>query len=97
MVGDFAKYSENDALFDAEGMCHEIMAGKDKGHKTKKIYVSTWQSIYKMQKGYFEQFGMVIGDEAHGFKAKSLTSILTKCVNANIDMVNRYIRWYTNT
>ena len=83
MVGDFAKYSENDALFDAEGMCHEIMAGKDKGHKTKKIYVSTWQSIYKMQKGYFEQFGMVIGDEAHGFKAKSLTSILTKCVNAN--------------
>ena len=83
MVGDFAKYSEHDALFDAEGMCHEIMAGKDKGHKTKKIYVSTWQSIYKMQKGYFEQFGMVIGDEAHGFKAKSLTSILTKCVNAN--------------
>ena len=83
MVGDFAKYSEHDALFDAEGMCHEIMAGLDKGHKTKKIYVSTWQSIYKMQKGYFEQFGMVIGDEAHGFKAKSLTSILTKCVNAN--------------
>jgi superfamily II DNA or RNA helicase len=83
MVGDFAKYSENDAMFDAEGMCHEIMAGKDKGHETKKIYVSTWQSIYKMQKGYFQQFGMVIGDEAHGFKAKSLTSILTKCSNAN--------------
>jgi len=82
MVGDFAKYSENDALFDVN-QCHEIMAGLDKGHKTKKIYVSTWQSIYKMQKGYFEQFGMVIGDEAHGFKAKSLTSILTKCVNAN--------------
>ena len=83
MVGDFAKYSENDAMFDAEGMCHEIMAGKDKGHETKKIYVSTWQSIYKMQKGYFQKFGMVIGDEAHGFKAKSLTSILTKCSNAN--------------
>ena len=82
MVGDFAKYSENDPNFDVNG-CHEIMAGLDKGHKTKKIYVSTWQSIYKMQKGYFEQFGMVIGDEAHGFKAKSLTSILTKCVNAN--------------
>ena len=83
MVGDFAKYSENDAMFNAENMCHEIMAGKDKGHETKKIYVSTWQSIYKMQKGYFQQFGMVIGDEAHGFKAKSLTSILTKCSNAN--------------
>ena len=83
MVGDFAKYSENDAMFNAENMCHEIMAGKDKGHETKKIYVSTWQSIYKMQKGYFQKFGMVIGDEAHGFKAKSLTSILTKCSNAN--------------
>ena len=82
MVGDFAKYSEHDALFDAEGMCHEIMAGKDKGHETKKIYVSTWQSIYKMQKGYFQQFGMVIGDEAHGCKAKSLTSSLTKCTEA---------------
>ena len=82
MVGDFAKYSENDPNFDVNE-CHEIMAGLDKGHKTKKIYVSTWQSIYKMQKGYFQQFGMVIGDEAHGFKAKSLTSILTKCSNAN--------------
>ena len=35
-----------------------------------------------MQKGYFEQFGMVVGDEAHNFKAKSLTSILTKCTEA---------------
>ena len=35
-----------------------------------------------MQKGYFQQFGMVIGDEAHNFKAKSLTSILTKCTEA---------------
>ena len=40
--------------------------------------ISTWQSIYKMPKKYFEQFGCVIGDEAHFFKAKSLTSIMTK-------------------
>ena len=32
----------------------------------------------KFPKKYFEQFGCVIGDEAHLFKAKSLTSILTK-------------------
>ena len=81
MVGDFANYSKDDPTFDANE-CHEIMAGLDKGHKTKRIYVSTWQSIYKMQKGYFQQFGMVIGDEAHNFKAKSLTSILTKCTEA---------------
>jgi superfamily II DNA or RNA helicase len=58
------------------------MSGLDKGHKTKRVYISTWQSIYKMQKGYFQTFGMVIGDEAHNFKAKSLTSILTKCTQA---------------
>jgi superfamily II DNA or RNA helicase len=31
-----------------------------------------------MPTSYFQQFGMVVGDEAHLFKAKSLTSILTK-------------------
>jgi superfamily II DNA or RNA helicase len=42
------------------------------------VVVSTWQSLYKMPKKYFEQFGCVIGDEAHLFKAKSLTGIMTK-------------------
>ena len=40
--------------------------------------LSTWQSLYKMPKSYFDSFGLVVGDEAHLFKAKSLTSILTK-------------------
>jgi superfamily II DNA or RNA helicase len=35
-----------------------------------------------MPKEYFEQFDYVIGDEAHNFKAQSLTSILTNCINA---------------
>jgi superfamily II DNA or RNA helicase len=35
-----------------------------------------------MPKEYFEQFDYVIGDEAHLFKAQSLTSILTSCINA---------------
>lgn len=35
-----------------------------------------------MQTPWFENYGMVIGDEAHNFKAKSLTAILEKCVNA---------------
>ena len=34
-----------------------------------------------MPKKYFEQFGCVIGDEAHLFKSKSLTSIMTKMIN----------------
>ena len=39
---------------------------------------STWQSIYKLDKKYFEQFDVVIGDEAHLFKAASLASIMSK-------------------
>lgn len=40
--------------------------------------ITTWQSIYKMPKEWLAQFGCVIGDEAHGFKAKSLTGIMDK-------------------
>jgi superfamily II DNA or RNA helicase len=35
-----------------------------------------------LPKEYFHQFDYVIGDEAHLFKAQSLTTILTACVNA---------------
>ena len=42
------------------------------------IVITTWQSIYKMPRPWFTQFGVVIGDEAHQYKAKSLTSILEK-------------------
>ena len=45
-------------------------------------YISTWQSLYKMPKKYFESFDLVIGDEALQFKALSLTEIMTKLVNA---------------
>ena len=59
---------------------HRIYAGQDK-QTDKPITISTWQSIYKLDKKYFEQFDVVIGDEAHLFKAKSLTSIMSKLNN----------------
>jgi superfamily II DNA or RNA helicase len=82
MYGDFCEYADNDDDWFATENCHEIMAGLYKYHNTKRVYISTWQSIYQQPKTYFQQFGMVIGDEAHNFKAKSLTSILTKCTEA---------------
>ena len=82
MHGDFVDYSKDEKEFNALENCHEIMAGLYKYHNWKRVYISTWQSIYQMPKKYFQQFGMVIGDEAHNFKAKSLTSILTKCTEA---------------
>ena len=78
---DFGDYSEYDDGFDNEELCHRIYSGKSKEFR-ERVVITTWQSIYKLQTPWFEQFGMVIGDEAHNFKAKSLTSILTKCKEA---------------
>ena len=47
----------------------------------KRIVISTWQSLYNLPKKFFAQFGAVIGDEAHLFKAVSLTKIMTKLVD----------------
>ena len=81
MYKDFADYSEFDDKFNGEETCHKIYSGKEKTFK-ERIVISTWQSIYKLPQEWFERFGMVIGDEAHNFKAKSLTSILSKCKEA---------------
>jgi superfamily II DNA or RNA helicase len=60
---------------------HKIYSGKDK-NTDKPIIISTWQSIYKFPKRYFDDIDCVIGDEAHLFKSKSLTGIMTKLHNA---------------
>lgn len=71
MASDFEDYGL------PKGLTHKIMSGQEKDTKAPFV-VSTWQSIYKMPKQWFQQFEVVIGDEAHLFKAKSLTSIMTK-------------------
>jgi len=76
MYTDFKDYNMN-----VEDMCHRIYSGKDK-NSPKRVIISTWQSIYKFPKKWFEQFGMVIGDECHGFKSKSLSSIMNKATKA---------------
>ena len=58
---------------------HRIYQGHDKD-TTKRVVISTWQSIYNLPKKWFQQYGMIIGDEAHLFKALSLTKIMSKLV-----------------
>lgn len=70
MASDFESYGL------PPGMVHKIMSGEEK-ESNKIFFVSTWQSIYKMPKSWFKQFDVVIGDECHLFKAKSLTGIMT--------------------
>lgn len=59
---------------------HKIYAGQEKRSQAQ-VTITTWQSIYKESKDWFNDYDVVIGDEAHNFKAKSLTSILTKLEN----------------
>jgi superfamily II DNA or RNA helicase len=78
LYSDFADY--NNGVLE-EGLVHRIYQGKEKETKSP-LTISTWQSLYKMPKEYFHQFDYIIGDEAHLFKAQSLTTILTSCINA---------------
>ena len=49
--------------------------------ENKRFVISTWQSLYKLPKQFFKDYGAVLGDEAHLFKAVSLTKIMTKLVD----------------
>jgi superfamily II DNA or RNA helicase len=76
LYSDFGDYNDGEMT-----NVHRIYQGKEKD-SDKDLIISTWQSLYKMPPEYFKQFDYVIGDEAHLFKAQSLTTILTSCVNA---------------
>ena len=72
MYKDFADYG-----WDVGSFCHKVYAGKER-ETDSQVIITTWQSIYKLPRKYFERFSVVIGDEAHQFKSKSLISIMTK-------------------
>lgn len=72
MYKDFQDYG-----WDAESHCHLIYSGREK-IDDRSITITTWQSIYKLERKWFEKYDVVIGDEAHLFKSKSLVEIMTK-------------------
>jgi len=76
MEDDFRVYGLED------GVVHKIFSGEEK-NTNKPITITTWQSIYKKDPEWFKQFNVVIGDEAHHFKATSLTTIMTNLVDAD--------------
>jgi len=76
MYKDFEDYGWN-----SEEYCHRVYGGSDRV-SDKQVIISTWQSIYKLDKSYFQKFDVVIGDEAHQFKSKSLVSIMSNLHDA---------------
>jgi superfamily II DNA or RNA helicase len=75
MYKDFLDYG-----WDADNM-HKIYQGHSLDTKAP-VTISTFQSIYGLQKGWYRQFDGVIGDECHNFKAKVLQGIMKKCPDA---------------
>lgn len=69
MAGDFVDYGCD------KDMIYKIQGGVDK-NTDHPIVISTWQSLIKLPKEWFSQFGVVLGDEAHLFQAKSLQKIM---------------------
>jgi len=76
MYKDFQDYG-----WDAESYCHRIYSGKEKTNEFP-VTITTWQSVYKLDRSFFEDYGVIIGDEAHLFKSKSLIEIMTKLHHA---------------
>ena len=76
MYKDFQDYG-----WDSESYCHRIYAGKEKTNEFP-VTITTWQSVHKLDRSFFTDYDVVIGDEAHLFKSKSLVSIMTKLEHA---------------
>ena len=76
MYKDFQDYG-----WDAENYCHRIYAGRERVN-TNEVTITTWQSVYQLDRKFFEEYDVVIGDEAHLFKSKSLVGIMDKLHHA---------------
>ncbi len=76
MYKDFQDYG-----WDAESYCHKIYSGREKTNEHP-VTITTWQSVYKLDRSFFEEYSVIIGDEAHLFKSKSLIEIMTKLHHA---------------
>lgn len=79
LYSDFTDYSSNNG-FSVDDNCQKLYSGFSKQF-TKNVLLTTWQSVFRLQKDYFNQFDCVIVDEAHQAKSKSLISILEKMPN----------------
>ena len=76
MYKDFIEYG-----WDAKNHCHRIYSGREVTNANE-VTITTWQSVFRMEKSFFKDYDVIIGDEAHLFKSKSLVNIMTKLEHA---------------
>jgi len=78
---DFEDYSSING-WNVEDNVQKLYSGFTKDI-SKQVLITTWQSVYKQPKAWFAQFDVCFGDEAHQFKARSLTTCMDKLINCN--------------
>lgn len=76
LYSDFQDYSSMNG-FSVTDYCQKLYSGFSKDF-TKEVLITTWQSVINQPKPWFNQFDVIFGDEAHQFKAKSLTTIMER-------------------
>jgi len=82
MFNDFKEYSALNK-WSTDNNCHCIYSGQEKT-TNKSVVITTWQSAINQPKEYFDQFSVVICDEVHSAKSKSITSIFESCTRSPI-------------
>jgi len=71
----------NDSMSPCDIRVEEVMSERPRkysGTQNANVYIGTYQSLEKWPKEFFQQFHTVVTDEAHGAKAKTITTILQK-------------------
>ena len=76
---DFEDYSSANG-WETKHHCQKLYSGFSK-EITCDVLITTWQSVYLQPKSWFKQFNVIFGDEAHQFKAKSLSTVMEKMDN----------------
>lgn len=82
LLSDFGNYSSRDEGFSAATLCHGICSGKEKVVAGTKITISTWQSIFNLNKAWFANYRALIVDEAHLAEGKSISKIGESCTGS---------------
>ena len=80
MFKDFQQYG-----WDAENHCHRIYAGRERVN-TNEVTITTWQSVYQLDRKFFEEYDVVIGDDTTFLKVSLLLVSWINYIMPSIDM-----------
>lgn len=78
MYSDFEEYGWDDIHLHCTRMC----TGYKPDYK-KPILITTWQSLMKKPKKFFEKYDVLMIDECHNAKALEIKTVAQKCTNAD--------------